>query len=124
MRVHGQSENIIDGNFTLLTTCQIYPSLLDSRSVSTQWVFGGIDRDTRECFAVTVEKRNAATLLPIIQQFILPGTIILSDQWAAYNMISSCPDGYEHKTVNHSLHFVDPDTHVHTQNIENMWMCI
>jgi transposase-like protein len=87
-------------------------------------VFGGIDRDTRECFAVTVEKRDAPTLLPIIQQFILPGTTILSDQLAAYNNITSCPEGYEHKTVNHSLHFVDPVTHTHTQNIENMWMCI
>lgn len=37
---------------------------------------------------------------------------------------SSCPEGYAHKTVNHSLNFVDPEIHVHTQNIENMWMCI
>ena len=93
-------------------------------TISTQWVSGGIDRDTRECFAITVGRRDALTLLPIIQQFILPGTTILSDQWAAYNNITSCPEGYQHQTVNHSLHFVDPQTHAHTQNIENMWMCI
>jgi transposase-like protein len=87
-------------------------------------VFGGIDRDTRECFAVLVKKRDAATLLPIIHQFILPETTIHSDQWAAYNNISAGPENYARQTVNHSLHFADSETHAHTQNIEIMWMCI
>ena len=95
------------------------------RQVGTQWVFGGIDRDTRECFVVPVDRRDAATLLPIIHQYILPGTTIYSDQWRAYNAISNGnygPDRYIHQTVNHSVNFVDPTTLVHTQNIENMWM--
>ena len=33
------------------------------RQVSNQWVFGGIDRDTRECFAVLVDHRDANTLI-------------------------------------------------------------
>ncbi|CAF1629088.1 unnamed protein product [Didymodactylos carnosus] len=93
------------------------------RVIKNQWVFGGIDRDTRECFAVLVERRDAATLLPIIQQHVRPGTTILSDEWRAYHSLQNGPGGYIHQTVNHSLHFVDPVTGVHTQNIENMWMC-
>ena len=35
------------------------------RQVGTRCVFGGIDRDTRECFAVLVDRRDAATLISI-----------------------------------------------------------
>ncbi|CAF4670712.1 unnamed protein product [Rotaria socialis] len=96
------------------------------RLVSNQWVFVGIDRDTRECFAVLVDQRDAATLLPIIHQYIRAGTTIYSDQWAAYNGIANGPgpDRYNHQTVNHSVNFVDPTTSTHTQNIENLWMCM
>ena len=96
------------------------------RIVSNQWVFGGIDRDTRECFAVLVDHRDAPTLLPIINEFILPGTTIYSDQWAAYNNIANDthPQKYTHQTVNHSVNFVDSNTQIHTQNIENLWMCM
>lgn len=94
------------------------------RRVNNQWVFGGIDRDSRECFLVLVDRRDAATLLPVIQQYIRPGTTIYSDQWRAYNQIANDPNGYTHQKVNHSRHFVDPNTGVHTQNIENMWMVV
>ncbi|CAF1582719.1 unnamed protein product, partial [Didymodactylos carnosus] len=42
------------------------------RAIGNQWVFGGTDRDTGECFAVTVDRRDATTLLPIIQQYVRP----------------------------------------------------
>ena len=28
---------------------------------------------------------------------------------------------FEHQTVNHRLHFVDPNTQAHTQTVERMW---
>ena len=42
------------------------------------WVFGGIERVTGNSFLVEVEKRDAATLVPLIQQFIWPGSVIFS----------------------------------------------
>ena len=42
-------------------------------------VFGGIKQDSRKCFLVAVEKRDEGTLLPIIQKWIAPGTIIVSE---------------------------------------------
>lgn len=39
------------------------------------------------CFLVAVEKREEQTLLPIIQKWIEPGTVIVSDCWKAYSKL-------------------------------------
>ena len=43
--------------------------------VEGQWIFGGIEQDSRKCFLVAVERRDEETLLPIIQKW----TITLRD---------------------------------------------
>ena len=52
--------------------------------VEGQWVFGGIEQDSRKSFMFPVEKRDEDTLLPIIQHWIKPGTLIVSDCWKAF----------------------------------------
>ena len=90
------------------------------RPVGVQWVFGGIDCNTKEGFLVSVPRRDAATLIPILTRYVRRGTTVVSDLWRAYNMVGA--NGYNHLTVNHSLHFVDPVTGAHTNEVENMWM--
>lgn len=68
-----------------------------------------------------VAKRDAATLLPIINNHVAPGTTVWSDQWAAYNRVNTLANVNSHATVNHSIEFVDATTGVHTQNIESYW---
>ena len=92
------------------------------RVVDGHWVFGGIERGSGECFLVEVEKRDAATLLPLISQHVRPGSIVLSDEWSSYNQLTATT-GSTHQTVNHSLYFVDPTTGAHTQSVEGMWSC-
>ena len=88
-----------------------------------QWVFGLVDvsQEPSLGYMEMVSRRDAQTLLPIIQAHVLPGTTIYSDQWAAYNQVQSIPNVAAHATVNHSLHFVDLQTGVRTQNIESYW---
>ena len=85
-------------------------------------MFGGIERGTTHSFMVVVLDRSAATLLPIIQTYIRPGTLIISDEWRAYCRIPSL--GYTHQTVIHSQNFVDPATGAHTNSIEGYWSCV
>ncbi|RWS00903.1 hypothetical protein B4U79_10846 [Dinothrombium tinctorium] len=81
--------------------------VLRSQSV---WVLGDICKQTRECFVVPVQRRDAATLVSLIQQYVKPGSEICAVM------------GYTHYTVNHSSNFVNPaNPNVHTQNVENMW---
>ena len=91
------------------------------RLVREQWVFGGIEVGTpdKKAFLVAVPRRDAATLLPIITQFVAPGSTIISDCWRAYNTLGL--QGYTHLTVNHSINFVDPNTGACTNHIENYW---
>jgi len=60
--------------------------------------FGGLDTTIQEAFLVEVPRRDAATLLPIIQQHVAPGTTIWSDQRAAYRHITVAT-GLQHATM-------------------------
>ena len=52
-----------------------------------------------------VQRRDAATLIPLIKRSIKTGTDIHSDEWRAYNKINR--HGYKHFTVNHKENFVN-----------------
>ena len=88
------------------------------------WVFGGIERRSRRFFLVEVPDRRARTLEAHIVEHVLPGTHIMTDNWAAYRNVSRLRYGiYQHSTIRHAAHFVDPVyPEIHTQNIENLWM--
>ncbi len=91
--------------------------------VEGAWVFGGVElTPDRKCFAVVVPDRKRETLLPIIKAHIKPGSIIRSDFWKAYDIIPFEKGfDYVHEKVNHSKHYVDPETAVHTNTIEGTW---
>ena len=88
-----------------------------------QWVFGMADTSQTPAvgYMELIPQRDTTTLLPIIQQHVLPGTTIWSDQWAVYNNVGSLPGVAGHGVVNHSLHLVDPTTRVNTQTVESYW---
>ena len=108
---------------------QIDESLMAKRKahqgcmVPERWVFGGIDPIENIGFICFVNDRSAATLLPLIEQFIWPGSEIHSNEWVAYHNIANIAVNpcYVHQTVNHSENFVDPRTGTTTNAVECMW---
>ena len=87
-------------------------------------MFGLVQRDTGD-FRLEIcpgNKRDSRTLLALIEKHVEPGTTIFTDCWRAYNGLTEL--GFPHYTVNHSKHFVDPDTGTHTQMIESHWRAL
>ena len=73
-----------------------------------------VERGTgsRKVVIIPVATRDADTLLRIIREWILPGTTIYSDGWAAYGGINGMMEQgqrlYQHDWVNHSYNFINP----------------
>ena len=96
--------------------------LNQGRRVDGAWIFGGIERDNPErSLLVCIADRTAATLIPLIKQYIKPGTRILSDRLQSYNQLEK--EGFVHETVNHSIEFVS-ENDVHTQTIKFTWRTV
>ena len=107
-------------------TCIVRRKHERGRLITKQlWLLGGIERETKRRFVVplTAERgtsRSKATLIPLIKKYVHRGSIIYTDAWRAYAGLGRL--GYQHRVVNHSENFVDPeDSSVHTQNIERLW---
>lgn len=92
------------------------------RVVEGQWVLGGICRETKESFFVPVEDRSAETLCGIIEKHVEKGSVLHTDCWRGYAPLAE--RGYRHLTVNHTEHFVDPDSGACTNTIESTWWAI
>ena len=72
----------------------------------------------KKVFLVAVDRRDADTLLPVLQEYIIPGSTVVSDLWRAYGTVNNI--GYRHLTVNHRLNFVDL---LHTQQQTMLSLC-
>ena len=82
-------------------------------------VYGTYDRDTNVDIIQFMDRRDAATLLPMIQCHVRPGSMIYSDGWAAYNTLDQV--GYGHHVVIHDDNVVDPVIGVHINGVEAYW---
>ena len=74
------------------------------RMVDGRWILGMVERESGELRLeiCTNNKRDRATLIPLIKRHVAPGTLIITDCWAAYNFLEQ--EGFMQETVNHSQH--------------------
>jgi transposase-like protein len=96
------------------------------RLIKQRWLFGGVERHSGICFLKMVANRKADSLLPVIREHCLPGSLLLTDGFSSYMNLDTVYDGiYAHECVIHEENFVNPDNPlVHTQKIENLWSLI
>lgn len=92
------------------------------RMCEHSWVIGLVDsHGERRMEVIPGNCRNRTTLHGIIVRLCAPGSIIVTDGWAAYRGIGKKGGFVGHMVVNHKDHFVDPGTGAHTQRAESMW---
>ena len=73
---------------------------------------------SRRLLLVPVKRRDAKTLIPIIQKFTAPGTVVFSDGWAAY--LSTNDAGVEHFSVIHKDGFQETYKNTRTGEIRSV----
>ncbi|MCA1832766.1 MAG: IS1595 family transposase [Actinobacteria bacterium] len=85
-------------------------------------VFGMVQRaasgEHGKVSAVAVGGVTWGDLLPHVQTKVLPGSMVFTDEWGAYERLGKM--GYSHSRVHHSSKVYVSGT-VHTQSIEGFW---
>ena len=80
-------------------------------------VFGMLERDGQMMTKV-VPSNSSKTLCPIIEENVMPGATVHTDELRSYNALSK--KGYKHESVNHGAgEYVRGNSHVN--GVENFW---
>ena len=79
-------------------------------------VFGLLKRGGRVYTKIIPDARGE-TLMPIIQEKVIPDSIVYSDCWQGYNVLDVSE--FRHYRINHSKLFADKQNHIN--GIENFW---
>jgi hypothetical protein len=68
-------------------------------------------------YAEIIANKSAATMIPIICIHVISGSTIFTDEHRTYPILTRY--GYIHKPVCHKTNLINPETLVHTQNVES-----
>ena len=79
-------------------------------------VFGILKRGGR-VYTQVIPDASGRTLIPIIENRILPDSIVYSDCWRGYDVLDVSE--FKHYRINHSVLFADQKNHIN--GIENFW---
>ena len=79
-------------------------------------VFGLLKRGDK-VYTKIIPDAKSDTLIPIIQEKVIPDSIVYTDCWRGYNVLDVSE--FKHYRINHSKLFADK--HNHINGIENFW---
>jgi transposase len=81
-------------------------------------VIGLVERGGR-AYAKVIKNAKASTLVPIIRNRVIPGSVIYTDELPAYNTVAE-NRRYTHYRINHK-HQGYVRGHIHTNSVEGLW---
>jgi len=89
-----------------------------ANTASEMWIFEGFCRTSGRGFMELIPDRHPHTLLPMVQKFILPGSVILSNKMDPFGEISQIDvyPRYVHQIVDH---FSDPESGSRANTVES-----
>ncbi|XP_059476096.1 uncharacterized protein LOC132197067 [Neocloeon triangulifer] len=105
------------GKFVEVTEGKFEERKTKTRPAGKQWVFAVFERETSRVLLVPVELREAQ-LVPLIETWILPETMVISECWKSY--FANNQLGYLHLTDNHHLIFEDHETGTHLRSSKDL----
>lgn len=79
-----------------------------SHEVKGSWIYCGVEKISKKSFFKIVEVPSKDELLAVIREFILPGTVIVSNCWVTYNCLSD--DRFDKLTRCYGYQFKDAMT--------------
>lgn len=79
-------------------------------------VFGLLKRGGK-VFAEIIPDAKSSTLMPLIQERVVPDSIVYTDTFRSYNVLDVSE--FKHERINHSKLFSDKKNHIN--GIENFW---
>jgi transposase-like protein len=89
----------------------------EGATISSKTSVIGLKERGGNVIAKVIEDRTKDTLLPIVHKTVEPNSVIMTDEYSAYNDLSK---HFQHHTVNHSAkQYVN--AMAHTNGIENFW---
>lgn len=80
-------------------------------------IVGAVERGGKVAALVTRDA-SRASIMPIVQEYIMPASMIYTDEWTAYDGVKKA--GYQHKRVPHAEK-VYVIGRVHVNTIEGFW---
>ncbi|XP_043924634.1 uncharacterized protein LOC122799563 [Protopterus annectens] len=90
--------------------------------MTSQWVFRMYDCTEKYGFMTFVAKKDAATLLSVITEHVLPESTVVTHLASMYSGLDAIPNmNYAHLTINRSENFVDRTTGAHLNAVVGYW---
>ncbi|XP_063600398.1 uncharacterized protein LOC134776576 [Penaeus indicus] len=89
----------------------------EDRITESMWVMGGLCCETKEFFAVEVDKWDKDSLSAVIEEKVCQESTVINNCWKRHSSLQD--EEFQHLEANHELNNVDLEADPHANNLGN-----